>query len=70
MIKESDKIEMAWYAMANGYSNEPEFIWWVRKVLKKRDGLVNRVKSRCRKNIFKFGVEAPLTVEYALRIYW
>ena len=39
-------------------------------MLKKRDMLVNKVKSRCQKNIFKFGVEVPLRVEDALRTYW
>ena len=28
--------------MANGYSNEPAFRWWVRKVLKKCDILVKK----------------------------
>ena len=26
--------------MTNGYSEEPAFRWWVRKVLKKRDMIV------------------------------
>ena len=56
MIKESNPIEVAEHAMANGYSNEPVFRFWVRKVLNKRDRLVNKFKSRCRKNRFKFWV--------------
>ena len=47
LINESNSIEVAEYDMANGYSNKPSFRWWVRKVLKKRDRLVNKVKSRC-----------------------
>ena len=54
--------------MTNGYSNEPDFGWWVRKVLKKFDRLVKKVKSRCQKNRFKFDVEAPLIVVDDLRI--
>ena len=59
---------MAEHAIANGYSNEPDFLWWVRKLLKERYMLVKKVKSRCQMNIFKFGVEVPLTVEDALSI--
>ena len=28
--------------MTNGYSSEPDFTWWVCKVLKKRDSLVKK----------------------------
>ena len=37
-------------------------------MLKERDRLVNKSKSRCQKNIFDFEVEVPLTVKYALNI--
>ena len=37
-------------------------------MLKKCDRLVNKVKSRCRKNIFKFGIDVTLTFEDALKI--
>ena len=49
--------------MVDGYSNEPDFRRLVSKVLKKRDRFVNKFKSRCRNNIFKFGVEVPLTFQ-------
>ena len=39
-------------------------------MLNKCDRLVNKVKSRCRNNGFKFGVKILPTVEYALRIFW
>ena len=68
MIKESNPIEVAEHAMANGYSNEPSFRWCVRKVINKRDRILNKVKSRCRRNILNFGVGFPLTVEDALSI--
>ena len=68
LIKESNPIEVSENAMANGYSNEPSFRWWVRTFLKKSYRLVNKFKSRCLNNIFKSGVEVPLTAEYALRI--
>ena len=56
--------------MANTYSNEPDYIWWVRKSVKKNLHYCEKVKSKCQNNIFKFGVKVDLTVEYALRIDW
>ena len=61
---------MADHAMANTYSNEPDYIWWVRKSVKKNLHYCEKVKSKCQNNIFKFGVKVDLTVEYALRIDW
>ena len=40
----------------------------MNKVLKKRDKLVKKSKSRCQNNRFKFGVEVKLIVEDTLRI--
>ena len=64
LIKKSNKIEMTEHAMARGHSNETALRCWL-----KRDRILNKVKSRCQKNRFKFGVEVPLTFEYALDIY-
>ena len=33
LINKSNPIEAAEHVMANGYSNEPYFRWWVRKAL-------------------------------------
>ena len=45
LINESNPIEVAEHAMSNGYSNEPSFRWWVRKVLKKHDRLVKKANQ-------------------------
>ena len=68
LIEESNTIGVAEHSMSRGYSNEPDFIWWVCKVFSERDRLVKKVKSRCQNNIFKFGVEVTLIVEDVLRI--
>ena len=68
MIKELNPIEVAAHDMANDYYYGPYFRLWACIVLKKRDRIVNKLKSILRKNRFKFGVEVPLTVEYTLRI--
>ena len=68
LIKESNPIEVAEFAVSNGFSKEPAFAWWVHKVLKKRERLINRVKARrCRKpGRMKFGIEVPINVNAAL----
>ena len=69
LIKESNPVEVAEHAWANGYFKEPAFRWWIKKVLRRRDRLTGKVKARCRKmNKLKFGVEVPSTVEEALAL--
>ena len=68
LIRELNPIDLEEHAMANGYSNEPAFRWWVSNVLNKCDRLVKKIKSRFQKNRFNFGVEVPQTVQDFLRI--
>ena len=68
-MKEANPIEVAEYAIANGYNEEPAFKWWVKKALRHRDRMISRLHTRrCRKGRMKFGIEVPGTVEEALRL--
>ena len=61
MIKESNLVEVAEYAFANGYKNETVLCWWVLKVLKKRFRILEKVKEICRKpHIYKLGFQVPI----------
>ena len=40
-IKDSFPIEVAEYAVANQISDEPAFVWWVSKVLKKKKLMIS-----------------------------
>ena len=53
--KESNTIEVGKHAMYNSYSYEPAFRWCVHIMLKKHNRILNKVKSRCQNNRFKFG---------------
>ena len=66
-INESNPIQLAEYAVANDLIREPAFRWWVFKVPKKRDRIINKAR-RCRKNKMKFGVEVPSMVQEALAL--
>ncbi|KAL7524182.1 hypothetical protein ACHAWF_000848, partial [Thalassiosira exigua] len=54
--------------MINKLDKEPAFRWWIKDVLKKRDRILSKVKSRYWKRTHKFGIELPKTVEEALAL--
>ena len=67
-LKESNPVETAEYAVANKIDQEPAFVWWVKDVLRRRDRLINKIKSRFVKRTHKFGTEIPNTVKDALEL--
>lgn len=67
-LKESYPIQLAEYAKANKISDEPAFAWWVKDVLRKRNSILGKVKSRYWKTTHKFGIRIPKTVKEALEI--
>lgn len=66
--KESNPVEVAEYAVANKLVEEPAFAWWVKKVLRKRDRIIKKVKTKYWLKTHKFGIELPKTVKEALEI--
>ena len=67
-LKESFPVQTAEYAIANKIAEEPAFAWWVPDILKKRDRIISKVKTRYWKRTHKFGIELPKTIEEALEI--
>jgi hypothetical protein len=67
-LKESNPIEVAEYAISNKIAEEPAFAWWVRKVLRHRDRILGKVKSKYWSKTHKFGIEFPKSVAEALAI--
>ena len=64
LVKQSNPIELAEYVHANNLQNEPTFRWCTRKIPKKRERNINKIKAHMRKlGRMKFGVKVPLTVE-------
>ena len=57
---------MAEYAFKQAIEKEPVFRWWVSYVLKKRDRIINKVKTRTSKGSMKFGINIPRNVKEAL----
>ena len=68
-IKNAYPIELAEYAVTHKINKEPAFNWWVAKVLRKRDRLINKMKTRkMKKPSMKFGIEVPTTFEEAVEL--
>ena len=67
LIKESNLIEVVEFSVTNGYADKTDLIWWVSKVNRKCARFISKVRSLCSKgDRFKFGIEVPVTVKYAL----
>jgi hypothetical protein len=67
-MKESFPVEVAEYALANKILEEPAFNWWATHVLRKRERIIKKVKSRYWSRTHKYGILLPKSVDEALRI--
>jgi hypothetical protein len=67
-LKESYLVQVAEYAVANKIAEQPVFAWWVPYVLRKRERIIQKVKSRYWKHTHKYRVELPKSVTQALAI--
>jgi len=67
-MKESYPVQVAEYAVANKIAEEPAFKWWVSDVLRKRNRIISKVKSRYWQTTHKYGIRLPHSTEEALQI--
>ena len=67
-LKESNPVEVAEYAVSCNIHEEPAFVWWVKDVLKWRNRIISKVKSKYWKTTHKFGIKLPHSVKEALEI--
>ena len=44
-VKNSNHLQLAEYFMAHKIHKDPAFNWWVRKILPKRDQIINKVAT-------------------------
>ena len=66
-MKESYPVQTAEYAVTAKISMEPAFAWWAPWVLKKRNRIIAKVKSKYWVRTHKFGIKIPKSVEEAKR---
>jgi hypothetical protein len=67
-IANSKPIETAEYALNNKLNQEPAFSWWSSFVLRKRDRITSKVKSKYPGRTHKYGIEIPKSMDHAKRI--
>ena len=56
-------METVEYADSNNLLEEPAFKWWGKKMLKKKDSIISRVKPRYWRTSNKFGIALTHSVE-------
>lgn len=67
-LKESYPIQVAQYAKNVKIDDEPAFAWWVDFVTKKRDSIIQKVKSKYWSRTHKYGIRVPKSVKEAEEI--
>jgi ribosomal protein L31E len=67
-LKSSNPVELAEYAVANEIQEEPAFKWWVRDVLRMKERIISKVKSKYLRTTHKFGIQIPKSVREAYEI--
>lgn len=68
IMKESNPIEVAEFAVAQGIADEPAFCWWVSYTLRKRDSIISAVNARVKCVTHKYGVEIPRNLKQAFEM--
>jgi len=68
IMKNSNPIEVAEFAVANNIHKEPAFCWWIPYTLRKRDRIVAGVNARVKRVTHKYGVELPRSIREALQL--
>ena len=54
------------YAVANQIAENPEFAWWVPYTLKKRNGIISKVRKKYWRKNHNYGVRLPENVTEAM----
>ena len=67
-VKDSNLVELAEYAVLNNIHKEPAFKWWTHHVLRRRDRIIKKLKSKYWRTTHKFGIRIPKTIEEAIRL--
>ena len=67
-VKESYPVQLAEFAISNRIAEEPAFVWCVPFVMKKRNRILAKVKSKDWLRSHNFGIRIPKSVEEAKKV--
>ena len=59
---------MAEYTVANNIEDGPALAWWSKVVLRERNQIISKVKSRYWTTTHKFGIRLPKTIAGAFKL--
>ena len=65
-VKESYPVQLAEYALHHQLTSLPAFAWWTPYVIKKRNAIIAKTKSKYWSRTHKFGIFIPKNVQQAL----
>ena len=66
-MKESYPVQTCEYSILVRIHEEPAFAWWTPYVIKKRNRIIAKVKSKYWVKTHKFGIKVPKSVEQAVQ---
>ena len=66
-MKESYPVQTCEYSILVHIHDEPAFAWWTPYVIKKRNHIIAKVKSKYWVKTHKFGIKVPKSVEQAVQ---
>ena len=64
-VKNSYPVQLAEYALQRGITNKAAFAWWLPYVLKKRNRIIAKIKSKYWMRTHKFGIRIPKSAKEA-----
>jgi len=67
-VKQANPLELSEYTIANKINNELAFAWWIPDIVKRKNRIVSKIKTKYWRTSHKFGIEIPKSVEHALQI--
>ena len=67
-VKDSYPVQLATYAIKNNLDKTPAFAWWVPYVIRKKNRIINKLKSKYWSRTHKYGIRIPKTVAETLEI--
>ena len=65
-MKEDNPIAVAEYCQSMDLMDEPAIAWWAPHMLKRKDQMIAKIKSRVKKKTHKYGIQVPSSVREAL----
>ena len=68
VLKESNPLMLAEYAISRGIEKHPVFAWWIPSMMRKRKHIVKQIQHCIPKKSMKFGIIVPGSVNEAINL--